>query len=171
MKKLVLVFVSIILLSSCSSKEGTQARGEFPPCTINGHACLEIIRLLDYTKVITPTQEEVRKYAEKEGKKEVEVRGQLFRFDNPKLQQMGIEVVDSYVDKDFVENQGGTITYVLSNGTTILLKINEVNSLEDFVDFVHTTVSFPNSEVYIFNGFGEIIEHHKKTNFLRIFRH
>ena len=147
MKKLVLLFVSAILLAACSNKEQPQAeqqtKNDFPPCTINGHDCREVVQLLEETETILPSEEEIEKYIENHYSLEevkfmgqpvkdaqtgeplslrrdpghFEIQKELTRYDNPKLQEMGLTVTntDFYFD-------GGSYIYELSNGITIFRK-------------------------------------------------
>ena len=90
MKKLVLVFVSAVFFAACSGKEGPETSTQ-PPCTINGHDCWKVVKLLPQTKVI-PTGDFT------------------YTYENPALQNWGITVTahDMYQD-------GGSTYHILNN--------------------------------------------------------
>lgn len=83
MKKALLVLLNISFLCACSGKEEptaatstvqkdqattvvqeqSQTQQNFPPCTINGHDCWEIIQLLKETKSVYSTSPETEMYS------------------------------------------------------------------------------------------------------------
>ena len=102
MKKLILIFVSAVLLAACSGKEEQtaaatqekavaqeetvfqeqpQVQQNFPHCTINGNDCWEIIQLLEETETIYSTEPETEMYSP-------DVAG----FKNPALEAKGFSV-------------------------------------------------------------------------------
>ena len=101
MKKLVLACLSLFLLAACSP----QVQQDFPPCTINGHDCWEVVQLLKQTKVIsTPAPD---------------VPGEPWphytkTYENSALQAWGITVTEYDMFKD-----GGSTIHVLNDMVSI----------------------------------------------------
>ncbi len=151
-----------------------------PYCTINGHDCWEVVQLLEETETISPTEEEMKKYIEghfplveakmngvvikdaQTGKPlltrdlgltdKYEIEKKLTRYDNPKLQKIGLTVIDMGLYLD-----GGSQIYKFSNGISIF--IDRSLTVTNLQTNHHTTITWPNLEQFVFDENGNLIEH------------
>lgn len=136
MKKLILVWMTVIFLFACSNKEetsmqpfksnqGIEIPNEIPCagdiqklCTIDGYDCCKIIHLLEKTEIVFPSKEEIEKHLEGFSERELllrrrEIKKELTKYKNPELAKIGLSVTN-------VEFAMGPYKYYqLSNGIEI----------------------------------------------------
>ncbi len=156
MKNLILVLISATFLFACSGKEETQTQQNFPPCTINGHDCWEVVQLLEKTKIISPTKEEREKYKKEHNLPWLSAtdRAQLIHYENRELESLNLSVIKASAAFD-----GGSEKFVLSTGATIFRAWNTGIERKEPVGYFRNIIAFPTGEVFILNNKGTIIEY------------